>query len=112
MLSYYNYLKREINVKVVNPIGSSHQIHNFIFPVNYGYIPNTLAEDGSEIGVYILGVYEPIEEFTGICRAIVLRKNDIKNQLIVVPHDKNYNAAQMEALVEFQERLFDSRIMR
>ncbi len=112
MISYYNYLKKELNVKVTQPIGSTHPIQNWVYPVNYGYIENTIAEDGEEIGAYILGIFEPIEQFSGICQAIVIRRNDIKNQLVIFPKDKNYSATQIDALVEFQERFYNSRIMR
>ena len=60
----------------------------FIYPVNYGYIPNTLSEDGEEIDVYILGIFYPVDEFKGICKAVICRYDDNENKLIVVPRDK------------------------
>jgi len=34
-----------------------------VYCVNYGYIPETTAPDGEEIDAYVLGVFDPIEEF-------------------------------------------------
>ncbi len=112
MLSYYNFLKQDINVVITHPIGSQHPLHKYFFPINYGYIPNTVAEDGEPIGAYILGIFNPINEFTGVCRAVIIRQDGTSNKLIVVPKGKSYSASQMIVLVEFQERLFNSRIMR
>ena len=103
---YRFYLNKEVLVKVDRKLGEKHSNFDFIYPVNYGYIPNTLSEDGEEIDAYILGVFSPVDEFKGICKAIVCRYDDNENKLIVVPKDKNYSIEQMEALLEFQERFF------
>jgi inorganic pyrophosphatase len=73
-------------------------------------VPDTLAPDGEPIDAYVLGVFEPIEEFTGRCIAIVQRLDDDDDKLIVVPQNKDYSDEQIQALVEFQERFFTSII--
>ena len=108
---YRFYLNKEVLVKVDRKLGEKHPNFDFIYPVNYGYIPNTLSEDGEEIDAYILGVFYPIEEFQGVCKAVICRFNDIKNKLIVAPKDRNYTIEQMEALLEFQERFFKHKII-
>ena len=30
-------------------MGSRHPKHGFIYPVNYGYVPNTISGDGEEL---------------------------------------------------------------
>ena len=70
-----------------------------------------LNEDGEEIDAYILGVFYPIEEFQGVCKAVICRFDDNENKLIVVPKDRNYTIEQMEALLEFQERFFKHKII-
>ena len=107
---YRFFLNKEVLVKVDRKLGEKHPNFDFLYPVNYGYIPNTLSEDGKEIDAYILGVFYPIEEFQGVCKAVICRFDDIENKLIVVPKDKNYTIEQMEALLEFQERFFKHRI--
>ena len=108
---YRFYLNKEVLVKVDRKLGKRHPNFDIIYPVNYGYIPNTLSEDGEEIDAYILGVFYPVDEFQGICKAIVCRYDDNENKLIVVPKDRKYSIEQMEALLEFQERFFKHKII-
>jgi len=107
------YLGKEINVKIDRPIGSRHpEYEKSIYPINYGYIPNTISGDGKEIDCYILGVFEKIEEFKGECIAIIQRLNDNENKLVVAPKGKQYTDDQIMALLEFQEQYFKSKIIR
>ena len=108
---YKYYLGKEVLVKVDRKLGEKHPNFDFIYPVNYGYIPNTLSEDGEEIDAYILEVFSPVDKFLGVCKAIICRYDDNENKLIVVPRDKNYTIEQMEALLEFQERFFKYKII-
>ena len=77
-----------------------------------GYIPNTISGDGEELDCYILGVFEPIESFTGTCIAIIHRLNENDDKLVLVPEDKKYTHDEIRALTEFQERFFESTIIR
>ena len=61
--NYKKFLGQKIHVKMDRKMGERHPKYNFIYPVNYGYIPNTISEDGEEIDVYILGVFEPVVEY-------------------------------------------------
>jgi inorganic pyrophosphatase len=105
-------LDQIVHVKIDRPSGSRHLQHGFVYPVNYGYVPDTLAPDGEPIDAYVLGVCEPIEEFTGRCTAIVHRLDDDDDKLIVVPEGRQFSDEQIRALVEFQERFFTSIIQR
>ena len=96
---------------MIEKLGDKHPNFDFIYPVNYGYIPNTLSEDKEEIDAYILGVFYPVDKFQGICKAVICRYDDNENKLIVVPKDKNYTIEQMEVLLEFQERFFKYKII-
>ena len=62
-----DYIGKIIGVKIDRELGSKHPKHGFIYPVNYGFIPNTISGDGEEIDCYVLGVFEPIKDFTGKC---------------------------------------------
>lgn len=107
-----DYLNKEVEVIIDRPLGSHHPKHNFMYMVNYGYIPNTISGDNEELDAYILGVFEPIEKFNGKVIAYIHRTKDDDDKLIVVPKDKNYTNEQIEALTEFQERFFKSTIIR
>ena len=106
------YLGKEVIVKIDRKMGSAHPKHGFIYPVNYGYIPNTVSGDGEELDAYVLGVFEPVDTFEGKCIAIIHRTNDDDDKLIVVPQGKDYANDAIEALVEFQEKFFEHEIIR
>ena len=106
------YINKIIKVKIDRPFGTKHPKHGFIYPINYGYIPNTISGDGEELDCYVLGVFEPLLEFEGKCIAIIHRTNDNDNKLIIVPKEKEYSDEAIEALVEFQERYFEHTIIR
>lgn len=106
------YINKIIKVKIDRPFGTKHPKHDFIYPINYGYIPNTISGDGEELDCYVLGVFEPLLEFEGKCIAIIHRTNDNDDKLIIVPKEKEYSDEAIEALVEFQERYFKHRIIR
>lgn len=107
-----NYIGKKVLVKMDRPLGSKHPKHGFIYPVNYGYIPNTISGDGEELDAYVLGEYSPLDTFEGIVIAIIHRINDNDDKLVVVKDGKNYSDDQIRALVEFQEQWFESIIIR
>lgn len=106
-----SYIGKTITVKIDRKMGSQHPKYGFIYPINYGYVPNTISGDGEELDGYILGVFEPIESFTGTCIAIIHRLNDNDDKLVLVPEDKKYTDDEIRALTEFQERFFKSTII-
>lgn len=106
------YLNKLVDVKMDRPMGSKHPKKGFIYPVNYGYIPNTVSGDGEELDAYVLGVHEPLDEFSGRVIAIIHRLNDDDDKLVVVPDGKMYSDEQIRALTEFQEAYFESEIYR
>lgn len=61
---------------------------------------------------YILGVFKPLETFTGRCIAVIQRSDDDDDKLIVAPDGKDYSDEQIFALTEFQERFFASSVTR
>lgn len=112
MVDSKEYLNQIVSVKIDRQLGSNHPKHGFLYMLNYGYIPNTISGDGKELDAYLLGVFEPVEEFTGKVIAIIKRTNDNDDKLIVVPDGKTYSDEQIRALTEFQERFFESIIIR
>lgn len=110
-MDFRKYLNKKVKVVIDRKMGSTHPKYNFIYPVNYGFIPNTVSGDGEELDCYVLGVYEPLEEFEGKCIAIIHRLNDNDDKLIVVPEGKKFSIREIEVLVEFQERFFKHEIV-
>ena len=107
-----NYLGKIIKIKIDRPLGTKHPKHGFIYPVNYGYVPDTISGDGEELDAYLLGVFEPVEVYEGECIAIIHRTNDNDDKLVVVPQGNNYSDDAINALTEFQEQYFEHIIIR
>lgn len=107
-----SYLGKTVTVEMDRPLGTKHPKHGFIYPVNYGFIPNTVSGDGEELDAYVLGEHKPLSTFTGVVKAIIHRVNDDDDKLIVMAADKNYTDDQIRALTEFQEQYFKSEIWR
>ncbi len=99
---------KKVTVTIDRPLGSKHPQHSdIVYPINYGFIPNTIAEDGEEIDAYILGVDLPVKEFTGNVIAVILRKNDAENKLVVAPEKAIFTKEEIYKQVFFQEKYFD-----
>ena len=107
-----SYINKIVDVVIDRPMGCNHPKHGFIYPVNYGYIPNTISGDGEELDCYVLGIFEPITTFKGKCIAVIHRTNDNDDKLIIVPENVYYSDDAIKALTEFQERFFESEILR
>ena len=107
-----NYIGKILDVEIDRQLGSKHPKHGFIYPINYGYIPNTISGDTEELDCYVLGVFEPIKVFKGKCIAIIHRTNNDDDKLVITPENTKYSDEAIEALVEFQERFFEHVIIR
>ena len=107
-----DYLDKDVFVEIDRQMGSKHPKHGFIYPVNYGFIPNTISGDGEELDAYVLGVFEPVDTYSGHVIAIIHRTNDNDDKLVVVPQGKEYSDDAIRALTEFQEAYFKSEIIR
>ena len=105
-------LGKIVKVIVDRPIGSHHPNHeDIIYRVNYGYVEGIIAPDGEEQDAYILGIDQPINEYTGKIIAIVHRLDDIEDKWIVVPEDVNFTKEEIIKQIEFQEQFFKYEII-
>lgn len=107
-----DYLGKQVTIEIDRPLGSKHPKHGFIYMVNYGFIPNTISGDGEELDAYLLGEFDPVEKSSGKVIAIIHRTNDDDDKLIVSKDGKEYSDDAIRALIEFQERFFESIIIR
>ena len=107
-----DYLGKKVIVKVDRMLGTKHPKYGFIYPLNYGYIPNTISGDGEELDAYLLGFNEPVEEAEGKVIAVIHRINDDDDKLVVTKEGKEYSDDAIKALTEFQEQFFESVIIR
>jgi len=101
-----------VTVTVDRPLGSVHPKHkSIVYSVNYGYIEGIIAPDGEELDAYILGVNEPVKEFTGRVIAVIIRENDVENKLVVAPDGMSFTKEEIEAMTFFQEQYFKTKIV-
>ena len=64
----------------------------------------------AELDVYLIGVNEPVERFTGRIIGIAHRENDIEDKLIMAPPDKKFTRDEVERAVHFQEQYYNTQI--
>jgi len=107
-----DFIGKLISVKIDRPLGSRHPQHGFFYMLNYGYVPGVIAPDGEEQDVYVLGVFEPLEQFKGRCIAVIHRLDEDDDKLVLVPDGVQYTDEQILALTEFQERFFQPVVIR
>ncbi|MCH4886147.1 inorganic pyrophosphatase [Acidaminobacter sp. JC074] len=104
------YLNTEVEVIIDRPLGKPHPRHkDMIYPVNYGYLENTVAGDGHELDAYVLGPKEAVESFKGIVIAIVYREDDVEEKLVVAK-DHAYSEKEILDAIWFTEQYFKSSI--
>ena len=106
------YLGKTVTVTIDRPIGFHHVtkgIH-LDYTINYGFLPGVIGGDGEEQDVYVLGVSDPLEAFTGIVIGAVRRKDDNEDKLVAAPEGVLFNSEQIRKEIHFVEKYFDSLI--
>ncbi len=104
-------LGKFVKVIVDRPLGTYHPEHKDIYySVNYGYIEGIVAADGEEQDAYIVGVNEPIKEFSGKVIAIIHRYDDIEEKWVVAPEGVSFTKDEIMRQVAFQEQYFHTEI--
>ena len=100
-----------VRVVIDRPLGSCHPKHKDIrYPVNYGYIPGIMAPDGEEQDAYILGVNDPVSEFTGRVIAVIHRFDDVEEKWVVAPEGLTFTKEEIMEQVAFQEQYFRTEV--
>lgn len=101
-----------VTVIVDRPMGTRHPEHpDIYYSINYGYIKGTMAPDGEEEDAYILGIDEPVAEFTGRVIGYICRENDVENKWLVAPDDVCFTKEEIQKITHFQEKYFNSTVI-
>ena len=107
------FLGKAVWVVIDRPIGSVHPHHRDIrYKVNYGFVPNTLSSDGEALDAYVLGDNTKLAKFRGKCIAIIRRKEQDDDKLIVCPEGVEFSDKEIREHTHFQEQYFPSEILR
>lgn len=102
---------KSVRVTIDRPLGSYHpEYTDMYYPINYGYVEGIIAPDGEEQDVYILGVNEPVTEFTGKVIAVIQRSDDVEEKWVVAPENMSFSKDEIWAQVKFQEQYFKSEV--
>lgn len=110
-----SYLGKWLDIVIDRPLGSLHSKGKPRYPINYGYVPNTIAGDGFEQDAYILGESEALSEYHGFCAAIIQRSDDVEDKLVIVPNQAFAKTLSDETILEethFIEQFFKVKIIR
>ena len=104
-------LGQTVTVIMDRLMGTYHPKHkDMYYPVNYGYVPGIMAADGEEQDAYVLGVDEPLSEFTGVVLAVIHRFDDVEEKWVVVPEGCTFTKEEIMEQVKFQEQYFQSEL--
>ena len=120
-----DYENGEINVVVEIPTGSNHKIEwdrknacfmldrvepiAFAKPCNYGFIPQTLDEDGDELDVLLITDQPLTTSIYTTARILGVMKfvdsDEVDDKIIAVPADDRNNGDRYQTLADLPEQL-------
>lgn len=106
------FLGKTVTVTIDRPVGFHHVtkgIH-LDYTINYGYLPGVTGGDGEEQDVYVLGVREPLETFTGRIIAAVRRTDDNEDKFVAAPEGMTFTRQEIEEEIHFVEKYFESTV--
>lgn len=104
-------LGRNVKVIVDRPLGTHHpKYKDLYYSLNYGYVEGIIAADGEEQDAYILGVNEPVSEFSGKVIAVIHRFDDVEEKWVVAPEEAIFTKNEIMQQVDFVERFFKIEI--
>ena len=109
----YEYIGKIVDIEIDRPLGSRHpKYKDFIYPINYGFVPNTVSGDGKELDCYIIDLDKKVQKVSGKCIGIINRLNDCEDKLIITVKDEEYSNEEILNKVNFQEQFFISELIR
>ena len=105
------YMGEEIDVVIDRPKGSRHPIYrHMVYPVHYGFVPETVTQNGQPQEVYLLGVTEPVEHLRARVIGIIHRENDVADKLVAAPEGVRLHQGEIAERVYFQEKYYKTSV--
>lgn len=103
---------KKVTVTIDRKIGSVHPKYNdTIYPINYGYVKGIIGGDGDFQDAYVLGIHEPIAEFSGVVIAVIKRDDDVEEKWVVAKEGVTFKKDYIEKITFFQEKFYQSMII-
>lgn len=108
-----NQLGKKVTVVIDRPYGSFHPtLEDVEYPYNFGYVKmETSMEDAEFQDAYVIGIEEPLEQFTGYVIGIVYHKDDATSKWIVAPAGFNLPKEDIIQLLGIEEQFHDTRFL-
>ena len=104
---------QEVTIYIDRPIGIRHpKYKDSVYPINYGYIKEIIAEDNEYQDAYLIGVEEMVEAYKGKVYAIIERENDNEYKLIIVTKNMEFSIEEIKEKIDFQEKYFRYKIVK
>lgn len=108
---YGHIIGKVVRGTVDRPLGSSHPNHpGMVYPINYGYVDDVFADDGTEQDVYLFGTDKPLKKFEGKVIAVWHRFDDVEDKWIVSLDGENVTAEKILGDISFQEQYFYGKL--
>ena len=101
-----SYLGKTVDILIDRPLGYIYENENY--PINCGFIPGITGGDGEKIGVYLIGVDEPVSKYTAKIIGIVHREYHSEDKLVAAPEGKEFTKAEIEEKIKFREENYIS----
>lgn len=110
---YSGVIGKTVAMSMDRPLGSTHpKKKGLIYSVNYGYVKGILGGDGAWQDAYLLGVDEPVKEFTGQVIAVFHRFDDVEDKWIVAADGMNFSDEEILGEIYFVEQFFNGKLYR
>ena len=102
-------LHKPVLVEIDRPIGYDH--NGIIYELNYGYTKRLVSPDGDYLDAYIIDDDFYSSSYFGEVIAIVHRKNDIEDKLIVGKKGQTISKEDLLKKINIQEKYFDIELI-
>ena len=105
-------LGKWVDIVIDRPVGYIHvsKGYSITYPVNYGYIPGICGGDGENVDVYLLGITEPVTNYSAKIIGAIRRLDDREDKLVAAPEGMRFHQAEIAQQTYFQERYFKTDI--
>jgi inorganic pyrophosphatase len=106
------FLGKRVDIVIDRPVGYVHvsKGYSITYPVNYGYIPGICGGDGEDMDVYLLGIKEPVTNYSAKIIGAVRRLDDVEDKLVAAPEGMHFHQAEIAQQTYFQEQYFKTNI--